>query len=1007
MGNLYVGTPKITVRDNRGQTVRTLRYNRSRASDATTQYVDAQVYNDLGQLTSSQDARFFGTGISNFEYAPALSGQVLQTISADAGTSQTFADIEGRQVWRQDARSTTQTYAFDALGRPRSRAETLDSQSAEVRERWVYGDLAPPPSTYEATDKTDPRNLNQRGQVVQHYDTAGLLDTGAIGYALQGAAQQQVRRLLPPETPSDWTIGTGADWQAKLAQGDYPTAWAYNAFGQVLEQTDARGHRQRSAYDVTGRKSAGWVTPNGAGEQSVTTATTYAAGGEIETKADANGITTVYTYEPQNTQRVLEIKVTRQGAPTTVLQDLNYTYDPVGNVVGMTDNAAQIAYFNNQAITRSRAYIYDALYQLLSGSGRENTVSSIPRNTDNPGVSAPPTPNPVNYRNYSRSYTYDLGGNLTGITPGNGASIRSMTVAAASNRAVSNLNATSVTAATVENYFDAAGNANCLDGNTNQPMYWSGLNQLQHLVTIQRNAADPAQGDDRESYAYGGDGRRVRKTGYSWTGSIWNQADAIYLPGLEIRSRSAGEQLEVIVLDDGARVLNWTDNKPDDIANQQIRYRYGDRQDSCQIETDQTGAIITQEEYYPYGGTAVWAATTQSEAKYKTIRYSGKERDAAGLYYYGFRYYQPWIGRWISPDPAGTVDGQNLYCMVGNDPVMRQDLAGLMGADNDDEPEKKRAKLAHVPGHVSPGSSTGVRIASVDSDVAEMLTHLSGLPFFEFEEKKDERSQSALDRQVKIIGATPDEIDARGYEFDETKRGSYQSSELSDAIGRYTFNSGVVNRYLRSGPEEGATLDEISQTKSLAMKLQTALETLPGESTDEPSVKIYRAVTTDTPDQYPHSGLEVGDILITRDFISFTESPHSLLDFSEVDVRGKIRNTTAYFIAAYAPSAKPISPFAEDGGLEAERLVPIGVAFQVESIGKIDHDGHEFTQIIVGEVSGFSISDGRSQSGLESTSSLNGKRALKIGTGEPYDMNEVRSRLGSGSDRILRRYAPS
>ena len=65
------------------------------------------------------------------------------------------------------------------------------------------------------------------------------------------------------------------------------------------------------------------------------------------------------------------------------------------------------------------------------------------------------------------------------------------------------------------------------------------------------------------------------------------------------------------------------------------------------------------------------------EAKYRTIRYSGKERDASGLYYYGQRYYAPWLQRWISPDPAGTVDGLNLYCMVGNNPVRFVDHQGL------------------------------------------------------------------------------------------------------------------------------------------------------------------------------------------------------------------------------------------------------------------------------------------------------------------------------------------
>ncbi|WP_025476121.1 RHS repeat-associated core domain-containing protein, partial [Yersinia pestis] len=90
------------------------------------------------------------------------------------------------------------------------------------------------------------------------------------------------------------------------------------------------------------------------------------------------------------------------------------------------------------------------------------------------------------------------------------------------------------------------------------------------------------------------------------------------------------------------------------------------------------GDIISQEEYYPFGGTAVLASRNTVEAKYKTVRYSGKERDATGLYYYGYRYYQPWLGRWLSADPAGTIDGLNLYRMVRNNPIRWRDNNGLL-----------------------------------------------------------------------------------------------------------------------------------------------------------------------------------------------------------------------------------------------------------------------------------------------------------------------------------------
>jgi insecticidal toxin complex protein TccC len=46
------------------------------------------------------------------------------------------------------------------------------------------------------------------------------------------------------------------------------------------------------------------------------------------------------------------------------------------------------------------------------------------------------------------------------------------------------------------------------------------------------------------------------------------------------------------------------------------------------------------------------------------------------LYYYGARYYAPWLQRWVSADPAGDVDGLNLYGFVGNNPLNYFDDSG-------------------------------------------------------------------------------------------------------------------------------------------------------------------------------------------------------------------------------------------------------------------------------------------------------------------------------------------
>ena len=88
-------------------------------------------------------------------------------------------------------------------------------------------------------------------------------------------------------------------------------------------------------------------------------------------------------------------------------------------------------------------------------------------------------------------------------------------------------------------------------------------------------------------------------------------------------------------------------------------------------------SIISYEEYLPFGGTSFTAGRNQTETKLKEYRFTDKERDDfSGLYYFGARYYAPWLGRWMSADPSGPVDGGNLYVYCQNNPVGRIDPDG-------------------------------------------------------------------------------------------------------------------------------------------------------------------------------------------------------------------------------------------------------------------------------------------------------------------------------------------
>ncbi|WP_431685623.1 RHS repeat-associated core domain-containing protein [Hahella sp. NBU794] len=85
-----------------------------------------------------------------------------------------------------------------------------------------------------------------------------------------------------------------------------------------------------------------------------------------------------------------------------------------------------------------------------------------------------------------------------------------------------------------------------------------------------------------------------------------------------------------------------------------------------ELQPDDNAAQISIEEYHPYGATTVFDPTKRVEDSFQTIRYSGRTLDDVGLHYFGYRYYQPWAGRWLTADPQGATDQMNLFQAVNN-----------------------------------------------------------------------------------------------------------------------------------------------------------------------------------------------------------------------------------------------------------------------------------------------------------------------------------------------------
>jgi RHS repeat-associated protein len=117
-----------------------------------------------------------------------------------------------------------------------------------------------------------------------------------------------------------------------------------------------------------------------------------------------------------------------------------------------------------------------------------------------------------------------------------------------------------------------------------------------------------------------------------------------------------------------------------------FRFQIDDQLNSSCLECNENGAIISYEEYYPYGSSSYHAVKSEIKLSLKRYRYTGKERDEeSGLYYHGARYYISWLGRWTSPDPAGLADNLNLYIYAANNPIRFIDPEGTQAFDPEQE----------------------------------------------------------------------------------------------------------------------------------------------------------------------------------------------------------------------------------------------------------------------------------------------------------------------------------
>ena len=430
---------------------------------------------------------------------------------------------------------------------------------------------------------------------------------------------------------------------------------------------------------------------------------------------DGKGISTTYAYDPE-TFRLVHLKTSRNATDFNgtdrpgEVQNLYYTYDPIGNITYIRDDAQDTIYFRNRLVEPSNGYTYDAIYRLIEATGREHLGQTN-------GQPNPPTP-PDAFNSfhthldhpgdgnalgtYIERYLYDSVGNILtmqhrGSNPQNPGWTRAYTYNESSQLEagkVSNRLSSTAIGATTETYrYDGSAG---LHGNiTAMPhlplMQWDYRDQLQ--ATAQQ-AVNNGNMPETTYYVYDSNGQRVRKVTERQAAAgqmSTRKAERIYLGGFEIYREYGGdgntinlERETLHIMDDKQRIaLVETRTQGDDGSpTQLIRYQLGNHLGSVALELDDQAQIISYEEYYPYGSTSYQAMDKTTKAAAKRYRYTRKERDEEnGLYYHGARYYACWLGWWVSCDPMGLVDGTNVYAHLRCNPISLADFSGTDAKD--------------------------------------------------------------------------------------------------------------------------------------------------------------------------------------------------------------------------------------------------------------------------------------------------------------------------------------
>lgn len=714
----HAGTPSVAHADSLGRTFLTIVHNKFERNGTMLEekYATRIALDIEGNQRAVVDAN--GRIVMRYDYD--MLGHRVHQASMEAGARWMLNDVAGKPIRAWDSRGHNFATKYDALRRPVEHTvrATIANGEAASDPRTLNRDILVDKIEY-GESLANAEALNLRTRIYRHYDLAGVATNARLdangnpteAYDFKGNPLHSTRRLARDyKAIPDWSLPPEPQLETERFEG----TTSYDALNRPLSVTTPDNSAYRPTFNEANLLEKVDVILRGAQIPTpFVTNINYNAKGQRALIEYGNNVKTEYEYDPV-TFRLNKLKTTR-GTDQARMQDLSYTYDPIGNITQIQDGAQQTIYFNNQVVTPDNNYAYDAIYRLIQASGREHIgQASQPQTTwdDQFRVHLPQPGDGQAMRRYNEQYEYDPVGNFERMIhqATNGNWTRSyaynetslLEPAKKSNR----LSSTTVGVNNPEVYpYDNHGNMLAM---AHLPhMDWDYKDELQHV---------DLGGGGEAFYAYDAGGQRVRKVVEKNNGALIEER--IYLGGFEIfRRRNGGgtvtlERETLHIMDDKQRIA-LVETKTLDTQNSApstqhlIRYQFGNHLGSAILELDEQAQIISYEEYYPYGSTSYQAGRSVVEVSLKRYRYTGMERDEeTGFSYHGARYYAPWLARWTSCDPSGLTDGPNLYRFVRNAPIRHVDRTGRDPDDPTAAPQLSGVGLTFGGGRVTVGPLT-------------------------------------------------------------------------------------------------------------------------------------------------------------------------------------------------------------------------------------------------------------------------------------------------------------